>query len=181
MGFPDIMKSGKGSFRPSCTAARGRLFSHFSMEDHKAHLHPNRRDEAITQLKECGLKVTRPRITLLRFLIENHGPFTTEEVHERLKKQRCDLVTVYRCLAALEKHGIVRRCDFGVGPVRFEYQERGGGHHHHIICRECRKVENLDYCIVESIEKLIKQQGYSNIRHSLEFFGTCATCVTKTT
>ena len=71
---------------------------------------------------------------------------------------------------------LVRRCDFGDGPVRYEHQGEDGHHHHHVICRKCRKVTSLDQCLIESLEKGLQRQGFSQISHSLEFFALCEKC-----
>ncbi len=131
-------------------------------------------------LKRSSLKVTRPRLALLGLLMAEHGPFTMEELHGRIDKTSCDLVTVYRCLSAFEEAGLVRRCDFGDGAIRFELS-RGGHHHHHVICRRCRTVKNLDACIAAEIEARLERDGFSDITHSLEFFGICAECAGQPT
>ncbi len=98
-----------------------------------------------------------------------------EELHRRMKKGACDLVTVYRCLATLEDVGLVRRCEFGDGSSRYEFGGREH-HHHHIVCKLCRKVETLDICLVEGLERLVRDKGYTQVTHALEFFGICARC-----
>lgn len=132
--------------------------------------------KAAVRLKATGLKVTQPRVAIVDALMEDHGPFTVDELRARIPERTCDLVTLYRSLPALEKAGVVRRCDFGDGPVRYEYQEENGHHHHHVICRKCRRVETLDHCLIEGIEKNLRKQGYQDIAHSLEFFALCSAC-----
>lgn len=78
-------------------------------------------DEAIGRLRNSELRITSPRCEILGVLVGEHGPFTTEEIHRRLGGSRCDLVTVYRCLATMEEVGVVRRCDFGDGVLRSEF------------------------------------------------------------
>ena len=58
---------------------------------------------ALDALREHGQRVTGPRKAVLEVLTHEHGPFTAEEWHGRLRKGECDLVTVYRVLAALEE------------------------------------------------------------------------------
>lgn len=133
-------------------------------------------DGASARLKQAGLKVTQPRVAILSVLRDEHGPFTVEELKARIPTKTCDLVTLYRSLPALEKAGLVRRCDFGDGPVRYEYQGEDGHHHHHVICRKCKKVTSLDHCLIENLEKGLQKQGFSDITHSLEFFAICEEC-----
>jgi len=131
---------------------------------------------AIRCLKKADLRATKPRLAVLEILIGSHGPFTMEELHKKVEKDDVDLVTVYRCIASFQESGIVGRCDFGDGPVRFEYRGEGSEHHHHVVCTKCRKIQSFDYCLVDGIEKILKKEGYSHISHSLEFFGLCAKC-----
>jgi Fur family ferric uptake transcriptional regulator len=116
---------------------------------------------------------------LLEFLICERGPFTIEEMRRSLRKLNLDLVTVYRCMRAFEKVGLVVRCEFGDGISRYEYQG-AEGHHHHVICINCRKTENIEGCGLLVLEEKVRQLGYSGVKHSLEFFGLCKVCELKT-
>jgi Fur family transcriptional regulator, ferric uptake regulator len=137
---------------------------------------------ALEKLKKSSLKTTDARKAIIDVLAHEHGPFTSEEVYHRIKQGRkkeiCDLVTVYRCLANFEKIGLVRRCDFGDGSCRYELDVEDH-HHHHIICKECRKVELLDICLIDGLERLVREKGYHNVTHALEFFGVCSACHEK--
>jgi Fur family ferric uptake transcriptional regulator len=133
-------------------------------------------ERALNIIQKAGLRRTKPREALLAFLIRKHGPYSTEEIFQSIKKKDLDVVTVYRCLAKFEEIGLVRRCDFGDGVARYEFQADPKHHHHHVICVSCRKTESLEDCDVLKYENVVKQLGYSNIRHSLEFFGVCRTC-----
>ena len=133
---------------------------------------------ALDALRKHGQRVTGPRQAVLGILTHEHGPFTAEELHGRLQKGECDLVTVYRVLAAFEEINLVRRCDFGDGAYRYEFNT-GEQHHHHIICRSCHSVEVLDLCVVESLERVARQKGYANVTHTLEIFGICVKCQGK--
>lgn len=134
---------------------------------------------ALNLLQNAGLRRTKPREAILGFLIKKHGPYSIEEIFQGLKSRDLDLVTVYRCLAAFEQIGLVRRCDFGDGVARYEFQSDPHHHHHHVICTDCRRTESLDTCELPKFEAIVQQLGYTNIRHSLEFFGLCRDCQHK--
>ena len=87
-------------------------------------------------------------------------------------------MTTYRTLTSLEEAGLARRCDFGDSCYRYEYNA-GEHHHHHIVCRRCRKVETVDLCVADVLERVAKQRGYSDISHTLEVFGVCSECARK--
>jgi Fur family ferric uptake transcriptional regulator len=132
-------------------------------------------DAAKEKLRAKGMRITKPRVRMLTILQEEHGPHSAEEIFQRIKRAGdCDLVTVYRTLNTLEETGVVRRCDFGDGVRRYEKNDTH--HHHHIVCRECGKIEELEDCIAEAIEKKLKKRGYSKISHSFEVFVQCASC-----
>lgn len=127
---------------------------------------------------EKGLSLTQARLKLLTVLVGEHGPFSLEELHKKVKDNGFDFTTVYRCLTTFENHGLVRRCDFGDGVSRFEYEDKKG-HHHHLVCRSCKLVTPLDSCAIPGItqmEENLKRKGFKDIKHSLEFFGLCKSC-----
>ncbi len=129
-------------------------------------------------LRAAKLKVTRPRTAILDLLAAKHGPFTSEEIHAAVTRTpgiACDLVTIYRCLAKFEDLGLINRCDFGDGAVRYELRHKDH-HHHHIICRSCRRVEPLPNCPVESETIRLPKLAFKDVTHRLEFFGLCPDC-----
>ena len=128
-------------------------------------------------IKEKGLSVTEPRKNILAFLLKNHGPFSVEEIHKGLGKNACDLATVYRCVVQFESSDLVEKLFFGDEILRYEFKNTE--HHHHIICRICRSVSKLKHCFISEVEQMILEKGYSDITHSLEFFGVCSKCNAK--
>jgi Fur family ferric uptake transcriptional regulator len=130
---------------------------------------------ALETLRQHEMRVTEPRKAMLAILVREHGPFSAEELHAKLRKKECDVVTVYRSLQAMEEIGVLRRCDFGDGTYRYEFNS-GEHHHHHIICRACRSVQVLDLCVADSLERLARQMGYQKVTHTLEVFGVCPKC-----
>ncbi|MDR3608344.1 MAG: Fur family transcriptional regulator [Oligoflexia bacterium] len=132
-------------------------------------------EEVLGELKKSRLKLTKPRKAILLALVQNHGPFTAEEIHKIISKKVCDLATVYRCVASLEEAEILRRVEFGDDSSRYELAH--DTHHHHLICTRCKRVEIVDEPELEEIDRFVKKRGYSNITHSLEFFGICPDCL----
>ncbi|TVR49440.1 MAG: transcriptional repressor [Puniceicoccaceae bacterium] len=142
------------------------------------HQHPpSAIEEALDVLRQHGHRITAPRRAILHALIGRGEPGTIEQLHQAVGTDGCDLVTVYRCMDAFEKLGLVRRSYYESGTCLYEYQPPGAKeHHHHIICRSCQRVETLDLCVVEGLEKLVRDRGYHKVSHLLEFFGTCPDC-----
>ena len=146
--------------------------------DAMPHEHPTAEaqfEAALQTLRTHGHRLTEPRKAMLRVLTNEHGPFTAEEMHQKLGEGICDLVTVYRSLTAMEEIDLVRRCDFGDGAYRYEINT-GEHHHHHIICRTCHGVQTLDLCVADGLERYVRQLGYSHVTHTLELFGVCPKC-----
>ncbi len=129
-------------------------------------------------IKENNLSLTESRKNILGYLLKNHGPFSVEEIHNGLGNKACNLATVYRSIAQFENSNLVERRYLGDGILRYEYKDMKH-HHHHIICRICKNVAKMKYCFVSEIEQMVRDKGYSDITHSLEFFGVCAKCKAK--
>jgi Fur family ferric uptake transcriptional regulator len=131
--------------------------------------------ELLELLGSHSLRVTNPRVEILQILRANHNPLTISEIHSKIKSKATDLATVYRTINSFLKFNIVNEVDFKDEFKRYELIfDRH--HHHHIVCKVCKKVEDIDFCVGDKIEKDLKKRGYKNISHSLEFFGICQNC-----
>ena len=139
---------------------------------------PRALDMACARLKSAGLRITQPRIAILEALIRNARPVSIEQIHRELTGEACDLVTVYRCLAAFEELGLVRRCFFHNGTSLYEI-DLNDSPHYHIVCKSCGNVERIDASLTESIERMLQDRGYEQITQMVEFFGVCPECRRK--
>ena len=123
-------------------------------------------------LKEAGLKVTSPRVWILRLLeLSKERHLSAEEIYKALinARQEIGLATVYRVLSQFESAGLVTRHHFEEGYSVFE---RNRGHHHaHMVCIETGEVVEF---INEDIEKLQREtaeaHGYDIVDHDLVLF-----------
>ncbi len=131
------------------------------------------------RITDSGLRLTKPRRSILQILVKDHGPFSCEEIFEQISQlktlKNCDLVTIYRSMAKLEEVKIVDRCDFGDGKLRYEIKHESH-HHHHIICKICKTVKILSDCNIIDNKSIPSLLGFSDISHRLEFFGICPSC-----
>jgi Fe2+ or Zn2+ uptake regulation protein len=139
-------------------------------------------------LKSAGLKVTEQRRKILQFLLQNHGPFTVEELALKLKSEGFDLATLYRSMGTFEEAKLVEKRLFGDGLVRWELAAHGHdancghghhGHHHHLMCTECKKIVQVDVCLPENMQAQVARLGYASLKHHLEFSGICPQCQVK--
>jgi Fur family ferric uptake transcriptional regulator len=132
---------------------------------------------ACSHLKRSGLRITQPRTAILAALIKRNQPASIEQIHGDLIQDSCDLVTVYRCLAAFEEIGLVRRSFYHNGTSLYAIN-LGESSSYHFICKDSNQVESIDpettvglrECVLQVEEKL-KAQGYTEVTHMVEFFG----------
>jgi Fur family ferric uptake transcriptional regulator len=133
-------------------------------------------DQACAMLRAAGLRITQPRIAILQALVKRAKPASIEQLHEDLAGTACDLVTVYRCLAAFQEVGFVRRCYFENGTSLYRLQ-LDDSPVYHIVSRDGSAVETLDPAlstelrvVVDKVEESLRARGYTEVSHLVEFF-----------
>ena len=125
-------------------------------------------------LTNRGQRVTATRLEIMSVLKSSKKPLTISEIHSRLENGKTDLATVYRTLNLFADLKIVSEIDFRDDFRRYELVfDR---HHHHIVCRKCGRVEDVESCVLGELEKMLAEKGYTDVSHSLEFFGVCNDC-----
>jgi Fur family peroxide stress response transcriptional regulator len=79
-----------------------------------------------------GLRMTRQRQHIYRMLLRHRDHPTANDVFMRIKDTlpNLSLATVYTCLDAMVKHGIIRQVNFDRGPSRFCPNLAEHGHFH---------------------------------------------------
>lgn len=127
-------------------------------------------------LKESGLTVTKQRMSILKTVMSENLPITVEELYKKLKKDTCDMATVYRVLAQFTENALVNAIHLEKDLVHYEYNNPLH-HHHHVICNVCKSVEVIEECFLDQLELFLAKKGYKNLDHKLQFFGTCKNCV----
>lgn len=140
-------------------------------------LDPHSRVEtACARLREAGLRITQPRIAILGVLIARGQPLSIEQIHNDLRNRSCDLVTVYRCLAAFEEIGLVRRSFFHNGTSLYQLSDRKDTVYH-VVSKDGSDIRSLDAetsarlaAAIKQVEEQLKAEGYSEVSHLLEFF-----------
>jgi len=136
-----------------------------------------RGEEIRTLLLKAKLKRTPTREALLAFLEDNQGPFSVSELARSIKVRNLDSVTLYRCLAAFERTGIVSKRVFSDGRARFELKRDSNDLCPVVVCKDCRKVDRIEPHPIPRLSNKVKKMGYSNITLSLEFSGICSDCL----
>jgi Fur family ferric uptake transcriptional regulator len=138
---------------------------------------PNQNQE----LKKVGLKVTVPRIKILKIL-ESAEPhhMSAEDVYKTLLESGDDvgLATVYRVLTQFEAAGLVKRHNFEGGYSVFEVEQ--GLHHDHLVCVKCGRVEEFIDDQIENRQAAIAEQAqFKMTDHNLTIYGVCKICMAK--
>lgn len=130
------------------------------------------------QIKEAGLKVTRPREKILAVLERSERRhLSAEDVYKELLScgEEIGLATVYRVLTQFEGAGLVCRRHFEGGQSLFELND--GSHHDHLVCIKCgRVVEFVDPLIEDRQQAIAAGHGFRMEDHSLVIYGTCGDC-----
>lgn len=134
-------------------------------------------DLATAKLKSAGLRITQPRIAILAALIKRAQPTSIEHLHEDVGADNCDLVTVYRCVAAFEEIGLVRRAFFHNGTALYDIS-LGQPARYHVVCKATNSVVELDQetseelrQAIEKVQEKLRTKGYAGVGHIVEFFG----------
>lgn len=132
-----------------------------------------------TLLKENTLKFTKQRELVLKFLYENDGHFTPEDIYTLIKQQYPDInigiATVYRTLSLLETSQIASSISFGVQGKKYELGLKK--HHDHLICTKCGDIiEFFDEVIEERQEEIAKKFNFQMTDHTMKIVGLCENC-----
>lgn len=135
-------------------------------------------DINIQRLKQAGLKVTEPRLTILALMYEHRKNklqhFTAEDIYKLLidQEQEIGLATIYRVLNQFDDANILVRHNFEGNKSFFELSPNT--HHDHIICIDCGKVVEFNDEIIEKRQaEICKTMGYELQDHSLYLYAKC--------
>lgn len=139
-------------------------------------------EQLVEAVRGGGLRMTEARRAILRTLLEARVPLTLEEIRARATQGEVapDFATVFRTMEKLEELHLVHRVNLERSSSYYELLDPTS-HHDHLVCLGCGLVKPLtDECPVEKMEAaLAAKHGFTQIRHSLEFFGKCPDCTRK--
>jgi len=132
-----------------------------------------------TLLKNNTLKFTKQRELILKFLYENDGHFTPEDIYMLIKKEYPDvnigIATVYRTLTLLENEGSASSISFGAQGKKYELGLKN--HHDHLICTSCGEIiEFFDETIEAQQELIAKKFNFLMTDHTMKIIGLCEKC-----
>jgi Fur family ferric uptake transcriptional regulator len=136
-------------------------------------------DAIVALLRANGMRITKNRIQIIDILLRAEKPLSLDEIQTRsgAKTEPPDYATVFRVMTLLENLQVAQKVNLNRSCSYYELLNPRQ-HYDHIICTECGRVTlMIDSCPVEKVERTIERRyGFSDIRHSLEFFGKCREC-----
>lgn len=127
------------------------------------------------------MRPTRQRTAVAAALESLEGFTSAQALHEALRArgEAVGLTTVYRHLQALADAGEVDALRTSDGETVYR-RCAGEDHHHHLVCRTCGATVEVSGPEVEAWAAAVAAaHGYSEVSHTLEVFGTCASCSTR--
>jgi Fur family ferric uptake transcriptional regulator len=137
--------------------------------------------DLVKRLKNRGHKLTPQRETVFAVLSENAGrPMSPEEIYRSCaeKNPGIGLTTVYRTLELFRKIGVALSVHLHEGSQYYELNT--GKHHHHLVCMGCGTVEQVETCIVDEMNDMIRDDyDFLVTSHCLSLFGYCPVCLAK--
>jgi Fur family ferric uptake transcriptional regulator len=125
-----------------------------------------------------AVRATRQAAAVRDALAGREGFTSAQDLHGELRRRGVGvgLTTVYRHLQALADGG-------AVDVLRTPEGESGyrlcgtGAHHHHLVCRSCGRTVEVEAREVERwATKVARAEGFTDIEHTVEVFGTCGDC-----
>jgi Fe2+ or Zn2+ uptake regulation protein len=133
-------------------------------------------EKYVKLLKDHALKVTSPRLEILKFLDHHHTHPDVEEIYTSLKKKHPSLsrTTVYNSMEILEKNRIVQAITISGSELRYDINE---GLHHHFLCKRCGTIFDIDIAC-PNVDKTLQDGHYVEEVHGY-FKGICKDCQKK--
>ena len=143
---------------------------------------PNFSDEAGSLLRSHHLKVTKPRLKILEYLMVHHNHPTASTIFTAISgDEPAYRATVYNNLNKLVDAGIVTEIKNGDDSLHYDYFVKP---HFHIICKKCGKIADVYYSDFGRIEEQMrteadKQTGFVTSSSHVEIYGLCPNCQNK--
>src|SRR5829696_8926581 len=129
------------------------------------------------RLRGAGLRVTAPRVAVLRVLSEAQDHPRVDQVIERVRAGGLSISTqgAYDVCEALRERGLARRISLAGGPAR--YEAPASDNHHHLVCRACGLTVDVD-CVTGAAPCMDAPgaQGFAIDEAEVTFWGLCPDC-----
>jgi Fe2+ or Zn2+ uptake regulation protein len=140
----------------------------------------NEEKRLIAELKKNGCRITKLRQAMIGLFCQVSHPQSAGALMMALLKKGISVnkTSVYRELQFLTENQVIKSVTLSDQESLYELV---GDHHHHIVCRDCKVVEDVRVDGIEDalhvLEKgIARKSNFSDLNHSLEFFGQCSRC-----
>lgn len=124
-------------------------------------------------IKQAGLKITKPRIEILKLLETSEKQhFSAEEIYQELlaKEIKIGIATIYRVLTQFVTAGLIIKHNFEGDQCVFELDT--GEHHDHMVDMKTGKIIEFHDEIIEQRQiEIAKEHGFVLMDHSLTLYG----------
>ncbi|CAN5830021.1 zinc uptake transcriptional repressor Zur [soil metagenome] len=122
-------------------------------------------------------RATRQRSAITELLDSIEEFRSAQELHDELRRrgENIGLTTVYRTLQSMSAANLLDSLRIDTGES--VYRRCSSHHHHHLVCRHCGATVEVAGPEVEAwAAEVAAAQGFSDVSHTIEIFGTCASC-----
>lgn len=127
-----------------------------------------------------GLAATHQRHVVYEAVVAAHGHRSPEQIYAAVRKRipHISLATVYNNLRLFVEHGLLKE----VTPHSSTLRVDGNlDPHHHLVCSRCKSVQDIegDFIDFKRLSPHIPE-GFDLTQPTVEIFGLCRRCRTKT-
>ena len=128
--------------------------------------------EKVKVLKEHHIPLTTTRLVLLRFLSNNRGHYSAEDIYQILKEEypSLSIATVYNNMSLFASLGIVQELRIEKDKVIYDTHVEP---HDHFLCLKCGRIYDI-----EIKDRKLPEKVDGHIVHSAHtyYFGICKEC-----
>ena len=129
------------------------------------------------------IRLTRQRRVILQVMDDAEQHLDVDQILERAQKidSGVALVTVYRTIDLLKKHGLIDELDLlHLRGDRHYYETHGPRDHIHVACLRCGKVREFESRLYEQLKQQIARDFDMKVTVSrTEVGGYCAECLAE--
>jgi Fe2+ or Zn2+ uptake regulation protein len=134
-------------------------------------------------VRRLSIRLTRQRRVILQVMDEAEQHLDVDQILERAQKidSGVHLVTVYRTIDLLKKHGLIDELDLlHLRGDRHYYESHGPRDHIHVACLRCGKVREFESRLYEQLKQQIADDFGMKVTVSrTEVGGYCSDCLSK--
>lgn len=120
---------------------------------------------------------TWQKIAVREALEGSEGFVSAQELYKLIASgdKKIGLTTIYRALTEMVQNEEADSLTGTDGETK--YRSCTAEHHHHLICKKCGATVEFELPGFEAAaQQLARENGFSDVHHSIELFGICAKC-----